>query len=406
MLKQKLSDFPIRPFLTAYRGGMMVITCSSILAVDFPVFPRRFAKVETWGTSLMDIGVGSFVFSAGLVAAKGAIKDQMLALDKDGKSQRQGMVSRAFTAVRQALPLLVLGIARLVSVKNLDYAEHVSEYGVHWNFFFTLAIVPLALAIVQPVISMVPGPAYAMTGLLLSVGHEVALQSTDLRQWALTGERVGLLAQNREGITSSMGYLAIFLLGMSTGTVVLPRDFETGGFVPKILDLVGLKPSKNSASTQVADIGRLRLIARLAMGSVFYWALLGLHRWPRVFPYFAITISRRLANFPYVLWIAAYNTAQITLYCLIESFYFPSVRYAKTLESEEQEAAKATSRVLDDFNAGGLFVFLVANLGTGLVNMTVDTLKAGPYTAIGILAAYMGLMTFAAKHLRAIKLKI
>ena len=49
-------------------GGLAWRRCLSILAVDFPVFPRRFAKCEEFGVSLMDLGVGAVVLSSGLPA--------------------------------------------------------------------------------------------------------------------------------------------------------------------------------------------------------------------------------------------------------------------------------------------------------------------------------------------------
>ena len=51
---------------------------------------------------------------------------------------------------RSVVPLALLGAARIVAVKSTDYQEHVSEYGVHWNFFFTLFVVTFAVALLAP----------------------------------------------------------------------------------------------------------------------------------------------------------------------------------------------------------------------------------------------------------------
>ncbi|KAK4812441.1 hypothetical protein QYF61_024096 [Mycteria americana] len=44
------------PAITVFRVYVNVLTSISILAVDFPQYPRRYAKAETYGTGVMDLG--------------------------------------------------------------------------------------------------------------------------------------------------------------------------------------------------------------------------------------------------------------------------------------------------------------------------------------------------------------
>lgn len=344
----------MKPFLTSYRGSMIVMTCVAILAVDFRLFPRRFAKVETWGTSLMDLGVGSFVFSAGVVAAR-----PVLVQRAEGKAAPLG--TRLVGSLRHSLPLLVLGVVRTLSVKGLDYAEHVTEYGVHWNFFFTLGLLPPFVAAMRSALRFVP--SFAALALLLAVGYEVALDKTELGAFVLTAPRTGFLSMNKEGVFSFFGYLAIFLAGQDAGMYVLPRNINPGA------------PKSAQRKTLLRTLAvRAAIWAALYFVSTSYTYGLDLQ------------VSRRLANLPYVLWVSAFNTAQILVCCAIDAAFFPEA-HGPADEAEAHRAA--TSRILRSFNRNGLAVFLLANLLTGLVNMTVPTLDVTPVQTMGVLVAYM-----------------
>jgi len=65
------SEIPlVRYIITQFRAFALVSTGIAILAVDFVVFPRRYCKTETYGTGLMDIGVGVFIFVNGISSAE------------------------------------------------------------------------------------------------------------------------------------------------------------------------------------------------------------------------------------------------------------------------------------------------------------------------------------------------
>ncbi|KAF2868735.1 GPI-anchored wall transfer protein 1 [Massariosphaeria phaeospora] len=355
------NPLPVKPFITHYRASMIVITCVAILAVDFRVFPRRFAKVENWGTSLMDMGVGSFVFASGVVSVRSSLK-----IDT---GKRQPLSKRLVASLRHSLPLLVLGLIRLASVKGLDYAEHVTEYGVHWNFFFTLGFLPPFVALLQSAFDIVP--SYGVLACLLASVYEIALDKTNLGAFILTAKRNDLLSQNREGIFSFFGYLAIFIAGQSIGSFTLPRQ----------------QPLRKD--TSVVERMKRTILGKLAASSFIWTALF----------YFSISyyglrlgVSRRMANLPYVLWVSSFNSAMITLCCAVETVCFPSIYRSESNEEEARRTRDATSSILHAVNRNGLAVFLVSNLLTGLVNLTMPTLNMGVLASMVVLIGYTAMV--------------
>ncbi|KAK5269163.1 Glucosaminyl phosphatidylinositol (GlcN-PI) nositol acylation protein [Exophiala xenobiotica] len=391
------ATLPVRPFLTHYRGSMMIATCLSILAVDFRIFPRRFAKVETWGTSLMDLGVGSFVFSAGVVSARALVKLSSSSSSSSTTTTTAAVPSgpnftnRFLISIRHSLPLLLLGLIRLYSVKNLDYAEHVTEYGVHWNFFFTLALLPPFVEISDTITRHLPLLSYDVLSVLLSLIYEIALNEPrlDLLRYILISPRgPDWLSKNREGVFSFIGYLAIFLAGRGTGTRVI--RFSPPSPSPHS------RKSRSGTGTDDDDHASLILITRqerrLVLRALLTRALIYSALFLLSTHVYACNLdpSRRLANLPYVLWISAFNNAQLLLFGLVEHCG-PSFSYAA--QDRDKVRHFATSRILRVFNTNGLAVFLVANLLTGLVNLTMNTLDTTALGAMVVLIIYAAVLT-------------
>lgn len=336
----------------------MVITCIAILAVDFRIFPRRFAKVENWGTSLMDMGVGSFVFTNGVVSVRSSLRTEAGKLPP--------LSERLFASLRHALPLIVLGTVRLMSVKGLDYAEHVTEYGVHWNFFFTLGFIPPFVAVFQSLFALVP--SYAVLSCALAGIYEIALDKTNLGTFILTAQRTDLLSKNREGVFSFFGYLAIFLAGQSLGTYTLPRP------VPLNKDI--------SITTWLRQSIMGKLVISSVLWTVLFYTSISYYG-------LGLGVSRRLANLPYFLWVCSFNTYQIAICCAIETIMFPNIHKATTRRDENRRCREATSRILYAVNRNGLAVFLLANVLTGLVNLTMPTLAMGVVHTMAVLVTYI-----------------
>jgi hypothetical protein len=99
-------------YLSMFRAGLTTYTCVAILAVDFHIFPRRFAKAETYGQGLMDLGPGLFVFSAGLTLGS--------RLSRPG-NRRISAWSLLQRAARGVGPLVALGLGRLLVTNAVDY---------------------------------------------------------------------------------------------------------------------------------------------------------------------------------------------------------------------------------------------------------------------------------------------
>ncbi|KAM9728576.1 phosphatidylinositol-glycan biosynthesis class W protein [Menidia menidia] len=355
------------PFVTLFRVFVNVKTAISILAVDFSVFPRRYAKAETYGTGVMDFGVGAYVFANALVCPE--------ARRKNISGSKMSYITKQILSV---WPLFALGTARLVSLKLTGYHEHVTEYGVHWNFFFTLAIVRVMASML---LAVLPARLLWIFALLMSGLYQFILETSELKAFIIynNDRDKDFLHANKEGIFSIVGYVAIYLAGVQIGLYVMqPRS-------------------------QVKEW--LKMISNLLLGSSVVYAALCLCQ-TLVEP-----VSRRSANLPFFLWSVAQSLFFMSCLAIADVVLLLSKRisgchlvpsslnmFKKDSDSDKGNDKKQNQMesfcLVQAVSRNQLLFFLLANVMTGLTNSVVDTLTCSSSFSVCVLLLYMFINCF------------
>lgn len=344
------------PFVTVFRVLVNVKTAISILAVDFSVFPRRYAKTETYGTGVMDFGVGAYVMANALVCPEAR-----------GKHIQGSRIAHVLKQSVSVWPLVLLGFVRLASVKSSGYHEHVTEYGVHWNFFFTLAIVRV---VASALLAVFPVSSSWLLALLIGGAYQAILETTGLKAFLIrSDERSGFLQENKEGIFSVVGYIAIYMAGVQVGRYLM----------------------QSRASVQ-EWIGAIRNLLLTSVG--LFCAL-------HVCQTCTEPVSRRMANLSFCVWTVA--QAVLFLSCLsigdlvllfakvISNFSRVSASWSPYQKSRSEKTRNDVDALclVQSVNRNQLLYFLLANIMTGLTNVFIDTLNSSDALAVSVLLLYM-----------------
>eukprot|EP00062_Callorhinchus_milii_P011740 gi/632958006/ref/XP_007894792.1/ PREDICTED: phosphatidylinositol-glycan biosynthesis class W protein isoform X1 [Callorhinchus milii] len=374
------------PFVTVFRVFVNIMTCIAILAVDFRIFPRRYAKAEIYGTGIMDFGVGAFVFANALVSPEARQKSKSIFHSKFT------FVAKQFISV---WPLVFLGLARLLSVKGIDYHEHLSEYGVHWNFFFTLAVVRILSSFLM---ALCPVSKTWVLSASIAMIYQWILETTNLKQFILHGSdgkdnRNGFINANREGLFSVFGYIAIYIAGVQSGLYIMKRRALVEDWI--------------------------KMLPFLVLGTVVSWLLL------YACEVCIEPVSRKLSNLTFVIWVVGQCFFFLILYMLADLVLVfakmlsgvwnvpsswnnsPELSQSSSTCSKSKTSGSVNACLIEAISRNQLFFFLLSNVLTGVVNLAVDTIHCDAFISIIVLFLYMfcNCLVVTVLHIKNITLK-
>ncbi|KAK6028633.1 GWT1 protein [Ostertagia ostertagi] len=320
-------------FVTYFRATMLLSVATAILGF----FPRRFAKTEKYGHSLMDAGVAGFIFAL-------AITSRLKSLNSwDGSVQRKSR----YSWLRSSFVVLpVIGFARTVLLTVLNYPQHVTEYGIHWNFFYTLAVVKV-------VSQILPKRFPFLWACLFGIFQQTMLMN-GYQEWIINGEnpRDTIFAANAEGICSLMGYITIYYMADSLAVFISRTGIRVKSWVE--------------------CCWRLYIFSL-----IFYLMQLGAE-WTLGQP------SRRVVNIAYIFLQCHSLRSPLALALCVQLFS----HCCMALAEYENPWCGVQPCLTTSVNRSGLIFFLLANVFTGVVNFAIDTHHTDDVTAMFTLVCY------------------
>lgn len=236
---------------------------------------------------------------------------------------------------------------------------------------------------------ILPVPAAAGLGAAALLLHQGLLTWGGLADYINSnGPRPNWFAANKEGLLSLPGYLALEWLGVALGRLLQQlaaaeeadaagrgEQGERGPEQRKQRPGGQQHAGSQSGAVSQQRSGTLRfgvLGGAAAAGAALWLAAWASGRWVQ-------PVCRRACNATYVLWVLALSVQSVALFLAVGRW-----------------APGPVPLLLQRVNEGMLEVFLAANLLTGLVNLSLDTLAVGWWGAAGVLLVYMAAVCSAA----------
>lgn len=357
----------------------------------------------------MDIGAGLFVICSALTSNYARKPISTTPANIIPSPPPPLSLIQTLLSMWQKVTVLLLGIGRLIVVKALNYQEHTSEYGTHWNFFVTLFFVwLLSDSIHTCCVFMKWNQDYFLPifSLATLVSYQYLLLSTPLTEYIFHTPRISFISHNREGLFSLCGYVSLYLLTEWYSRLTFFRFTLESSSTPKQISLWQQRASGEFYLKEFLSILLSQEQFLSLCGGTFV-----------IFCCYELSIifqlpSRRLMNLSFVCLVLLISLSNLLLLFLIQFlFQFPLLRQSPPpsptpssgfssppLSSSHSSVVKSSRLTvlppltLHLWNKHQLKLFLIANVITGCVNLIFETIYMSTAGALLILFGYTTLL--------------